>query len=135
MSVVITLEDDLDVGRGDMICSVANQPTVGQDLEAMVCWMDDVTSLRTGAKLAIKHTSRWGRTVVRDLRYRLDINTLHREEAADSLLLNEIGRVTLRTTVPFFYDEYRRNRDTGSFILVDEASNSTVAAGMIIGRS
>lgn len=133
MSVVVTLEDDVDVSRGDMICRVNNHPTVGQDIEAMICWMDEKMSLRPGAKLAIKHTSRWGRALVKDLRYRLDINSLQRDESSDELTLNEIGRVSLRTTVPFFYDEYRRNRLTGSFILVDEGTNSTVGAGMILG--
>ena len=133
MSVVVTLEDDVDVSRGDMICRVNNHPTVGQDIEAMICWMDEKLSLRPGAKLAIKHTSRWGRALVKDLRYRLDINSLQRDESSDELTLNEIGRVSLRTTVPFFYDEYRRNRLTGSFILVDEGTNSTVGAGMILG--
>jgi bifunctional enzyme CysN/CysC len=105
---------------------------VGQDIEAMVCWMSESTWLRQGAKLAIKHTTRWARALVKDLQYQLDVNTLHRYEDAVGLALNEIGRVTLRTTVPLFYDEYRRNRTTGSFILVDEASNTTVGAGMIL---
>jgi bifunctional enzyme CysN/CysC len=135
MSVTITLADDIDVSRGDMICRPRNQPSVGQDIEAMVCWMSEVGTLRPGAKLAIKHTTRWARAMVKDLQYRLDINTLHRHEAADELVLNEIGRVTLRTTQPLFYDEYRRNRATGSFILVDEATHITVAAGMILGPS
>ncbi len=84
---------------------------------------------------AIKHTTRWGRALVKDLQYRLDINTLHRDEQSHALALNEIGRVSLRTTVPLFFDEYRRNRATGSFILVDEAANNTVGAGIIIGPS
>ncbi|MGH9262176.1 MAG: elongation factor 1-alpha C-terminal domain-related protein, partial [Acidimicrobiales bacterium] len=88
---------------------------------------------RPGAKLAIKHTTRWGRTLIKDLHYRLDINTLHRDENAQQLALNEIGRVRLRTTVPLFFDEYRRNRATGSIILVDETTNNTVGAGTIIG--
>ena len=96
----------------------------------MVCWFTD-TPLREGAKYAIKHTTREARAVVRDLRYRLDINTLHRDEAAAELTLNEIGRVTLRTTAPLMVDEYRRNRTTGSFILIDEATNATVGAGML----
>jgi len=88
--------------------------------------------LTPGAKYALKHTSNWARALIKDLHYRLDVNTLHRDEAADSLSLNEIGRVTLRTTKPLLFDEYRRNRETGSFILVDEATNDTVAAGMIV---
>lgn len=86
-------------------------------------------------KLSIKHTTRTARALVKDVQYRLDINTLHRDEAADTLALNEIGRVSLRTTQPLFFDEYRRSRETGSFILIDEATNSTVGAGMILGES
>jgi bifunctional enzyme CysN/CysC len=133
MAVTIRLADDIDISRGDMICRDHNRPHVGQDIDAMVCWMTSDAELRAGAKLAIKHTTRWGRALVKDLQYRLDVNTLHRDESAPSLTLNEIGRVRLRTTVPLFFDEYRRNRTTGSFVLVDEASNNTVAAGMILG--
>jgi bifunctional enzyme CysN/CysC len=135
MSVTVVLEDDLDVSRGDMICRPHNQPSVGQDIDAMVCWMSDAGSLAPRAKLGIKHTTRWARAMVKDLHYRLDVNTLHRDEAAVQLGLNEIGRVSLRVTQPLFFDEYRRNRETGSFILVDEATNNTVAAGMILGPS
>jgi bifunctional enzyme CysN/CysC len=133
MAVTIRLDDDVDVSRGDMICRLRNRPHVGQDLEAMVCWLTSANELRQGAKLAIKHTTRWGRTQVKDLQYRLDVNTLHRDESATSLSLNEIGRVRLRTTVPLFFDEYRRNRATGSFVLVDETTNNTVGAGIILG--
>jgi bifunctional enzyme CysN/CysC len=133
MAVTIRLADDLDVSRGDMICRVRNRPHVGQDLEAMVCWLTAQSELRPGARLAIKHTTRWGRALVKDLQYRLDVNTLHRDEAAPALTLNEIGRVQLRTTVPLFFDEYRRNRTTGSFVLVDEATDNTVGAGIILG--
>jgi sulfate adenylyltransferase subunit 1 len=106
---------------------------VGQDIDAMVCWLTSEAELRPGSKLAIKHTTRWGRAMVKDLQYRLDVNTLHRDESAAALTLNEIGRVRLRTTVPLFFDEYRRNRTTGSFIVVDESTNYTVGAGMILG--
>ena len=99
----------------------------------MVAWLADTPTLRVGMKLAVKHTTRWARAIVKDLQYRLNINTLHREESATGLELNEIGRISLRTTQPLFYDDYRRNRETGSFILVDEATNATVGAGMIIG--
>jgi bifunctional enzyme CysN/CysC len=133
MAVTIRLADDVDVSRGDMICRTRNRPHVGQDLEATVCWLTAESELRTGAKLAIKHTTRWGRALVKDLQYRLDVNTLHRDEGAQALALNEIGRVRLRTTVPLFFDEYRRNRATGSFVLVDETTNSTVGAGIILG--
>ncbi|MGF1668123.1 MAG: sulfate adenylyltransferase subunit 1 [Acidimicrobiia bacterium] len=132
-SVVIRLEDEIDISRGDMICRPHNQPHVGQDLDAMVCWLSDTATLRPGGKFAIKHTSRWARAMVKDVQYRLNINTLHRDESADAIGLNEIGRIRLRTTVPMFFDEYRRNRDTGSFILVDESTNNTVGAGMITG--
>jgi bifunctional enzyme CysN/CysC len=133
MAVTIRLADDVDVSRGDMICRARNRPHVGQDIEAMVCWMASDAELRAGAKLALKHTTRWGRAVVKDLQYRLDVNTLHRDEDSPSLTLNEIGRVRLRTTVPLFFDEYRRNRATGSFVLVDESTNNTVGAGIILG--
>ncbi len=135
MSVTIRLADEIDISRGDMICRPRNQPSSGQDIDAMVCWMSEVGALRPRQKLAIKHTTRWARAMVTDMQYRLDINTLHRDEEADELALNEIGRISMRTTAPLFYDEYRRNRSTGSFILVDEATNATVAAGMILGES
>jgi bifunctional enzyme CysN/CysC len=134
MSVTIRLEDEIDVSRGDMICRPHNQPTIAQDLDAMVCWMTE-KPLQPGAKLALKHTTRSVRTLVKELQYRLDVNTLHRDEAADRLGLNEIGRVRLRTTAPLLADEYRRNRTTGGFILVDESTNRTVGAGMITEAS
>ena len=131
MSVTVRLADDVDMSRGDLICRPHNQPRVTQDIDAMLCWMAE-GELRQGQKLAIKHTSRWARALVKDLQYRVDVNSLHRDDKPESLSLNEIGRVTLRTTQPLLVDEYRRNRTTGSFILVDEATNSTVAAGMIL---
>ncbi|MGZ4492874.1 MAG: sulfate adenylyltransferase subunit CysN [Nocardioidaceae bacterium] len=131
MSVTVRLEDNLDVSRGDMICRPHNQPLVTQDIDAMVCWMDATSALRAGQKLAVKHTTRGVRALVKDLQYRLDVNTLHRDEDAQELNLNEIGRVRLRTTQPLLCDPYARNRATGGFILVDEATNRTVAAGMI----
>jgi bifunctional enzyme CysN/CysC len=133
MSVSVTLNDEIDISRGDMICRPHNQPTVGQDIDAMVCWLTEHSSLLPRAKLGLKHTTRSVRGLVRDLHYRLDVNTLHRDETAESLKLNEIGRVSLRTTAPLFYDEYRRNRTTGSFVLFDESTNHTVGAGMILG--
>jgi len=132
MSVTIRLADEIDISRGDMLCRPHNAPAVAQDIEAMVCWMDETAPLRVGGKYAIKHTTRTARTVVRGLQYRLDVNTLHRDETAPELALNEIGRVRLRTTVPLLADEYRRNRTTGGFILIDESTNRTVGAGMII---
>ncbi|WP_250003236.1 sulfate adenylyltransferase subunit 1 [Actinoplanes sp. M2I2] len=132
MSVTVRLNDEIDISRGDLICRPHNAPAVAQDIEAMVCWMDETAPLRVGGKYAIKHTTRTARTVVRGLQYRLDVNTLHRDEQAGELQLNEIGRVRLRTTVPLLADEYRRNRTTGGFILIDESTNRTVGAGMII---
>ncbi len=131
MSVTIRLEDEIDISRGDMICRPHNQPAVSQDVEAMVCWMAD-EPMRPGGKYAIKHTTRSARALVKDLRYRLDINSLHRDEAATGLALNEIGRLQLRVTAPLFTDPYRVNRTTGSFILIDEGTNATVGAGMVL---
>ena len=133
MAVTVRLTDEIDVSRGDMICRPHNHPTVGQDIDAMVCWMSETGSIAEGNKLVIKHTTRTARALVKGVQYRLDINSLHRDDSAHTLSLNEIGRIRLRTTVPLFYDEYRRNRTTGSFILIDEATNNTVAAGMILG--
>ena len=133
MAVTMRLTDDIDVSRGDMICRPNNQPTSSQDLQAMVCWMSETSPLSPRMKLALKHTTRSSRVMVTDLQYRIDVNTLHREENPESLTLNEIGRVSLRSTQPLFFDEYRRNRNTGSFILLDEATNATVAAGIIVG--
>jgi len=132
MSVTVRLADEIDISRGDMICRPHNAPAVAQDIEAMVCWMDETAPLRIGTKYTVKHTTRTARTVVRGLQYRLDVNTLHRDETASELALNEIGRVRLRTTVPLLADPYRRNRTTGGFILIDEATNRKVGAGMII---
>ena len=134
MAVTITLTDEIDISRGDMLCRPNNMPTVSQDIDAQVCWMDESATLVPGRKYAIKHTTRWARAMVRELDYRIDVNTLHRDESATELSLNEIGRVQLRVTQPLFVDPYVQNRQTGSFILVDEASNKSVAAGMI-GRT
>ena len=130
MSVTIRLADELDVSRGDMICRPHNKPAVAQDIDAMVCWMAE-EPLAPGQKLAVKHTTRSARALVKELQYRLDVNTLHRDESASSLGLNDVGRVRLRTTAPLLADEYRRNRQTGGFILIDEMTNRTVGAGMI----
>jgi bifunctional enzyme CysN/CysC len=132
LSVTVRLADDVDVSRGDMICRVHNQPKVTQDIEAMICWLSPDVELTVRGMYGVKHTTRNVRAQVRDLEYRIDVNTLHRDETADSLKLNEIGRVQLRTTQPLFVDEYRRNRITGSFLLIDEACGATVGAGMIL---
>jgi bifunctional enzyme CysN/CysC len=131
MSVTIRLADEIDISRGDMICRPHNQPDSTQDLDAMVCWMDERVELRPGAKFTVKHTTKSARALVKDVNYRIDINTLHRDEEASGLALNEIGRIRLRTTQPIFADDYARNRTTGGFVLIDEATNRTVAAGMI----
>jgi bifunctional enzyme CysN/CysC/sulfate adenylyltransferase subunit 1 len=132
MSVTVRLADDLDVSRGDLICRPRNTPQVTQDIDAMVCWMVP-EPLRIRRKLVIKHTTRTARALVKDVQYRLDINTLHRDLDADELGLNEIGRVHLRTTQPLLCDPYASNRATGSFILIDEATGMTVGAGTING--
>jgi bifunctional enzyme CysN/CysC len=131
LSVSILLEDDLDISRGDMICRPHNAPTMTSEIEAMVCWMND-RPLNAGGRYAIKHTTRNARALVEEVRYRIDVNTIHRDETADSLGLNEIGRVRLRTSSPLLVDEYRKNRHTGSFILIDETTNDTVGAGMVV---
>jgi bifunctional enzyme CysN/CysC len=130
LSVTISLEDEIDISRGDYICRPHNQPRSVREVEAMVCWLSD-KPLEQRGRYAIQHTTRSARAIVDDLRYRIDVNTLHRDESADGLGLNEIGRVLLRTSTPLLVDEYRRNRTTGSFILIDEATNDTVGAGMI----
>jgi bifunctional enzyme CysN/CysC len=132
LSVTLLLEDEEDISRGDMICRAHNQPQEVREFEAMVSWMTD-DELQPGAKYAIKHTTRDARAIVQDLRYKIDVNTLHRDHDARSLELNDIGRVHLKTSSPLFIDEYRRSRATGSFILIDEATNNTVGAGMITG--
>ncbi len=134
-AVTIELADNIDISRGDMLCRPNNRPTSSQDVDAMIAWMDTDLSLSTDATYTILHTTRETRTTVKSLEYRLDINTLHRDEKATSLGLNEIGRVRLRTQKPLHFDPYRRNRDTGGFILIDDATNRTVAAGMILGET
>ena len=132
MSVTVRLRDDVDVSRGNMIVASASPPCAAQDVEAWVCWMTDRARLTPGARYGIKQTTHSARAMVRDIVGRLDINTLAEEAGADGLALNEIGRITLRTTEPLFFDPYRANRHTGSFILIDEATNATVGAGMIL---
>ena len=129
---VIKVGDEVAVLPSGFTTHVAAIDTADGPLDEAVCWLTEAGSLTPGSKLAIKHTTRWARALVKDLAYRLDVNTLHRDDAAEQLSLNEIGRVSLRTTQPLFVDEYRRNRETGSFILVDEGTNNTVAAGMLL---
>jgi len=131
MSVTLLLEDDVDVSRGDMIVRVNNKPNNTQDVEAMICWFGD-TPLKEKGKYALLHTTQDTRCMVKEVRYKLDINTLHRNLEEKTIKMNDIARVVIRTTKPVFIDEYRQNRITGSVILVDEATNNTVGAGMII---
>jgi sulfate adenylyltransferase subunit 1 len=131
MSVTLLLEDDLDLSRGDMIVRENNQPEVGQDLEVMICWFNDRPMQQRG-KYTLMHTTQDVRCVIKDIRYKLDINSLHRDQEDKNIEMNDICRVALRTTKPLFYDAYRKNRITGSIILIDEATNETVGAGMII---
>jgi sulfate adenylyltransferase subunit 1 len=131
MSVCMTLEDDIDISRGDMIVRENNSPKAEQDLDLMVCWMNERKMIPRG-KYAIKHTSKDARCVVKEVKYKMNINNLHRIEDDKEIGLNDIARISIRTTSPLFFDEYRRNRNTGSVILIDEATNETVAAGMII---
>jgi sulfate adenylyltransferase subunit 1 len=131
MSVTLLLEDDVDISRGDMICRPNNRPAVAQDIEAMVCWMSSTAVLTPRTRLIVKHTSRTVKAMVSELHYRIDVNTLHRDESATQLGLNEIGRVRMRLTQPIFCDPYSRNRTTGGLILIDEATNATVGAATI----
>ena len=131
MSVCITLEDDIDISRGDMIVRENNKPTIEQDIDVMICWMNEKKMMLRG-KYTIRHTSQTARCIIKEVKYKIDINTLHRIEEEKEIGLNDIGRISIRTTKPLFFDSYRRNRNTGSIILVDEATNETIAAGMII---
>ena len=131
MSVTMTLEDDIDISRGDMIVKVGNQPKQEQEFDVMVCWMNE-KPMQVGGKYSLKHTSRDARCIIKDVKYKMNINTMHKIEDDNNIGLNDIARVTIRTTVPMFIDSYRKNRNTGSLILVDEATNNTVGAGMIV---
>ena len=131
MSVCMTLTDNIDISRGDMLVRENNKPTIEQDIDVMICWMNEKKMIPKG-KYTIRHTSQTARCIIKEVKYKMDINTLHRMEDKKEIGLNDIGRITIRTTKPLFFDSYRRNRNTGSIILVDEATNETVAAGMII---
>ena len=134
LSVTLRLTDDLDISRGDLICRPNNAPTVAQELDAMICWFSE-RPLKAGAKYVLKHTTRTVKCLVRDLNYRLDVNSLHRDETGGELAMNDLGRASLRVTAPLFVDEYRRNRTMGSFILIDEGTDETVGAGMVLGAA
>ena len=131
MSVCITLEDDIDISRGDMIVRRNNKPEISQDVDLMICWMND-KPLQPNGKYAFKHTTRDGRCVIKDVKYKMDISTMTRLTDDTTFNRNDIGRITIRTTVPVMFDSYRKNRITGSIILIDEATNETVGAGMIV---
>ena len=131
MSVIMTLEDEIDNSRGDMIVRENNVPEIGQDINVLVTWMN-VKPLYSRTKVIVKHTTNECMAIVKELKYKVDINTLHRIEEIEKLDMNDIGRITLRTSKPLFYDPYKRNRQTGSIIIIDEQTNETIGAGMII---
>ena len=131
MSVTMTLEDEIDNSRGDMIVRENNMPVVGQDLDVLVTWMSS-TPLQSRTKVIVKHTTNECMGMVKELKYEVDINTLHRIEDIDRLEMNAIGRISLRTSKPLFYDPYKKNRQTGSIIIIDAQTNETIGAGMII---
>ena len=131
-SVSMLLYDDIDISRGDMIVKPNNKPEVGQDIEAMICWFSDTETLRPGSRFILKHTTKEVKAIVRESRYKMNVNTLHKVEGDPEFKLNEVGRICLRVSAPLFYDSYKNNRATGSFILIDPNTNATVAGGMII---
>jgi sulfate adenylyltransferase subunit 1 len=131
MSAVITLEDEIDISRGDMLVKQNNQPTVSQDVEAMVCWFSE-RKLQPNGKYILRHTTKEVKCVIKSIRYKVNINTLHKLEGDLDIGMNDIGRIQLRTTSPLFFDSYKRNRNTGSMILIDEFTNATVGACMIM---
>ena len=131
MSVTMTLQDEIDTSRGDMIVRENNVPEIGQDLEVLVTWMSSIP-LKPRTKVVIKHTTKQCLGMVKELKYKIDINTLHRMQDIDTLDMNDIGRISLRTAKPLFYDVYKKNRQTGSIIIIDEQTNETIGAGMII---
>lgn len=131
MSVTITLEDEIDISRGDVIAKPGNHPETSQDIEAMLCWMSQ-RPVQLNAKFFVRHTTREVRGILKEIDYKLDINTLSESDGGGNLAMNEIGKVKIRTAQPLFVDSYRKNRITGSIILVDEATNETLAAGMVV---
>ncbi|MEN9331022.1 MAG: hypothetical protein RLZZ94_112 [Bacteroidota bacterium] len=131
MSVTMTLDRDVDISRGDMIVRENNVPSMEQEFDVMICWMN-ANNLQVGGKYAIRHTVKDARCVIKDIRYKVDINSMHRNESDKEIAMNDIARINVKTTVPLYFDSYRKNRHTGSIILIDEATNETVAAGMIV---
>lgn len=132
LSVTITLEDHVDISRGDMLVRESNQPELSQDIDLMICWLNE-RPLTVNGKYVVRHTSREVRCIVKRVQYKLNINNLTQDELDKSVQMNDIARISIRTTQPLFFDAYSRNRITGSLILIDEATNETVGAGMIIG--
>lgn len=130
-SVTFTLEDDIDISRGDMIVKQNNMPLIGQDITAMICWLNE-KPLRPGAKYWIRHTTKEARCIVKEVNFKIDINSLEKNYSDKHIGLNEIAEITLRTTQPLFYDSYRKNKITGSLVLIDEGTNETICAGMIV---
>lgn len=131
MSITMTLNDEIDISRGDMIVRENNTPEVTQDLDALVTWMS-TSPLQIRKKVLIKHTTNESVGMIKELKYKVDINTLHRLEDVNTLEMNDIGRISIRTSKPFFIDSYKKNRKTGSFIIIDEQTNETIGAGMIV---
>jgi sulfate adenylyltransferase subunit 1 len=131
MSVEMSLTDEIDLGRGDMLAKLHNQPRSTCDIEAMVCWFSE-QPLDPNRRLVVRHTTREARCVIKEVRYKIDINTLHRKEGDLAIGLNDIGRMHIRTSIPLLVDAYSRNRNTGSLVLIDEATSATVGAGMIL---
>jgi sulfate adenylyltransferase subunit 1 len=131
MSVTITLADEIDISRGDIIAKPNNHPNTEQDIDVMLCWMNQRT-LQANTKFYVRHTTKDVKGVLKEIQYKLDINSLQRIEHVEQLAMNEIARVRIRTAQPLHFDSYRKNRITGSIILVDEGTNETVAAGMIV---
>lgn len=132
LSYTMTLEDEIDISRGDMIAKPNNPPEKGQEIEAMICWFSESARLQPRGKYFLRHTTNEVKAIVQEVRYKVNINTLHKIEDDKTFGLNEIGRISLRTSAPLHYDSYRRNRQTGSFVLIDAQTNETVAAGMIV---
>ena len=130
-SVCLTLTEEIDISRGDTLVKSNNPPSVSQDLEAMICWFSN-KPMPPNAKLVIRHTTQETKAIIQEVKYHVDINTLHKIEGVTGFAMNDIGRISLRTAVPLIHDSYRRNRITGSFILIDPGTNETVAAGMIV---
>lgn len=134
MSIAVTLTDELDISRGDMLVREDNIPEQGQDIDVLVCWMNE-KPLQLRGKYALLHTTKQARCIVKDVKYKMNINALTRNTEDLEIGLNDIGRISLRTTEPLFYDAYHKNRATGSLILIDEVTNVTVGACMILGET